>query len=130
MRLLEALAIGFGGACGALARAELSRWLALRFGLTAPWPTFSINLLGCFLTGALSVWLARRGADWPLARPLLAVGLLGGFTTYSAFAQETLALLREGSGHQAALSIAAHLGLCLGAAAAGGALAGGVFSAR
>jgi CrcB protein len=58
------------------------------------------------------------------------VGLLGGFTTYSAFAQETLALLRAGSGLQAALSIAAHLALCLGAAAAGGALAGGLFSAR
>ena len=119
----EALAIGMGGALGALARAQLTRWLAASWALTPPWPTLCINLLGCFLTGALSVWLARRGADWPLARPLLAVGLLGGFTTYSAFAQETLGLLRAGSGLAAGLSIGAHIVLCFAAAAAGGALA-------
>jgi CrcB protein len=85
-----------GGALGALAR-----WVVAT-GLPSsppgwPWATFLVNLTGCFLLGALFALLAGRfpEASWP--RPFLAVGVLGGYTTYSAFAVEVVRLTEAGA---------------------------------
>ena len=84
-----------GGALGALARWGVAEALPSASGW--PWATLLVNLTGCLLLGALVAVLAVRYADagWP--RPLLAVGFLGGFTTYSAFALEVVRLTEDGA---------------------------------
>ena len=59
--------------------------------ITAPWGTLAVNLLGCLLMGMLAGWLGRGGGPEG-ARLLLGAGLLGGFTTMSAFALDTVTL--------------------------------------
>jgi CrcB protein len=90
------LLAAFGGALGALARWGVAEALpASPPGW--PWATLLVNLTGCLLLGALLGVLAARSpeAGWP--RPLLAVGVLGGYTTYSAFAVEVVRLAEAGS---------------------------------
>lgn len=91
------LIVGLGGFAGAVARYLLGGWV-LHHTLSAkfPWSTFAVNLLGCLIIGLLS-GLAER-LDWfsPSMRLLLLTGLLGGFTTFSAFGLETVHLLRRG----------------------------------
>jgi len=91
------LAVALGGASGALLRygAMLltQRYLGQRF----PWGTLLVNLLGCFLLGALLAWSSERSALSEPTRLFLTVGLLGAFTTFSTFGHETLELLRDGA---------------------------------
>jgi CrcB protein len=91
------LTVGLGGFSGAVARYLLGGWV-LHHTLCAkfPWSTFAVNILGCLAIGVLS-GLAER-LDWftPPMRLLLLTGLLGGFTTFSAFGLETVHLLRRG----------------------------------
>ena len=91
------LFVGLGGFSGAIARYLLGGWV-LHHTLSArfPWSTFAVNVLGCLCLGLLS-GLAER-LDWftPPVRLLLITGLLGGFTTFSAFGLETVHLLRRG----------------------------------
>lgn len=91
------LTVGLGGFAGAVARYLLGGWV-LYHTLSAkfPWSTFAVNILGCLAIGVLS-GLAER-LDWftPSMRLLLLTGLLGGFTTFSAFGLETVHLLRRG----------------------------------
>jgi CrcB protein len=84
-----------GGVLGALGRWGVATALAPSPG-GWPWATLLVNLTGCLLIGALAAVLATSRAE-PWARPLLAVGLLGGWTTYSAFAVETVLLARDGA---------------------------------
>lgn len=91
------LLVGLGGFAGAVARYLLGGWV-LHHTLSAkfPWSTFAVNVLGCLVIGVLS-GLAER-VEWftPPVRLLLLTGLLGGFTTFSAFGLETVHLLRRG----------------------------------
>ena len=90
------LLAALGGALGALARWGIAS--ALPSSPTGwPWATLLVNLSGCLLLGVVFAVLAARfpDADWP--RPLLAVGLLGGYTTYSAFAVEVVRLAESGA---------------------------------
>ena len=87
-----------GGAVGAALRYQLGRHIGhLTSGATWPWGTFAANLIGGFAMGLLAGWLAR-GSSVPgePVRLLLGVGLLGGFTTFSAFSLETTMLLQRG----------------------------------
>jgi fluoride exporter len=86
-------AIAAGGALGGAARHLLS------VGLPAegfPWATLVENVTGCFLLGALMVFLLEVGRPSRYLRPFLGVGVLGGFTTFSAYTAETRGLLLAG----------------------------------
>lgn len=85
-----------GGAVGSGARYLTGRWMLAAFGPGFPWGTLTVNLLGGILMGALVGVLARvsvSGENWRL---LLAVGVLGGFTTFSAFSLDTVTMLQRG----------------------------------
>ncbi|WP_024805234.1 CrcB family protein [Nocardia sp. BMG51109] len=85
--------IGIGGGLGALARYGLARWWPTPPG-GFPWATFVTNVSGCFLIGVLMVAITDIRTAHPLVRPFLGVGVLGGFTTFSTYADEARDLLR------------------------------------
>ena len=80
-----------GGALGAAGRFWLGETLLRKLGSGIPWGTLAANLLGSFAAGFLAIWLESRGPSAVYWRALLLVGLLGGFTTYSAlgFSRDT-----------------------------------------
>lgn len=92
--LMNVVIVGAGGFLGAVSRYLVS--LATRGTLGAfPLGTLIVNIVGCFLIGALSSYSERSlapGSVWPL---FLATGVLGGFTTFSAFGLETVSMIRE-----------------------------------
>jgi CrcB protein len=88
-------AVSLGGALGAVARYGISVLLVAAPGAW-PWATFLTNVLGCLVLGALMVVLLEVSAPHRLARPFLGVGLIGGFTTFSTYAEETRALAADG----------------------------------
>lgn len=88
--------IGFAGLIGTVARYWLSGWVAQRFGETFPSGTLVVNLSGCFLVGFLFQLTEERFLVQPALRTALLIGLLGGYTTFSSFAMQTLTLLRGG----------------------------------
>ena len=91
------LLVGAGGFIGSIARYLLSGWvLHHTLGGKFPWSTFVVNVLGCLLIGVLSGMIERLEWFTPQMRLLLLTGLLGGFTTFSAFGLETVYLLRRG----------------------------------
>ncbi len=88
------LVIGVGGALGALARWSIGELvLAVADFPTFPWGTLIANVVGCFAIGVLAP-IAVRHAAW--VSGLVVTGFLGGFTTYSAFAEEAFALVDRG----------------------------------
>ncbi len=113
----EILLVALGGGVGAALRGAIDL-LAARVGLAAPPATLAINLIGSFAAGLLVALVVERGALPAELRPLLIVGLLGGFTTFSAFAVQTLRL-GEGAPLSALAYVAASLLLGLLSAAAG-----------
>lgn len=125
--LLVLAVIAAGGALGAVARHAVSLWLPARGAAGFPWGIFLVNLLGCALIGVLMVLVSEGGRDArtnPLLRPFLGVGVLGGFTTFSAYAADTVRLLEEGP--RAAVAALAYLfGTPLGALCAVWAAAAG-----
>lgn len=89
------LLVALGGALGSLLRYLLGAWVQGVSSPGFPWSTFLVNALGSLLIGAV-VRLSLEGALSGEARLFLAVGLLGGFTTFSTFSYETLALVQDG----------------------------------
>jgi CrcB protein len=116
------LLIGCGGFLGSIARYLLSGLAQERAGLAFPAGTLSVNVLGCLAIGALSEAAEMRAAFSPETRAFLVVGVLGGFTTFSAFGNETINMMREGDRTLAGLNILAQVILGLGAVWAGRAL--------
>ena len=90
------LYVALGGAAGAVARYLVGMQTLRAFGPNWPWGTFAVNIVGGFLMGALAGWLAHRGdADQERWRLLLGVGVLGGFTTFSAFSLEAALMIER-----------------------------------
>ena len=116
------LAVTLGGAVGALGRYLLSTW-AQGLGDNFPWGTLSVNLLGCFLMGVV-VALLQRGTLPAEVQALATVGVLGSFTTFSAFSLETVRLLQEGDWDRALAYVGVSVVIGLGAVVAGMRLAG------
>lgn len=101
--------MGAGGFVGAAVR-YLAGGLVYRFLPTSfPYATFLINVSGCFAIGALAVLAEERFVVGAGARLFWMVGVLGGYTTFSTFGYETLALIREGSQAAALLNAAGQL---------------------
>jgi CrcB protein len=81
-----------------------------------PYATLAVNVIGCFCIGLAMPAISRTEALPPELRLLVVVGFLGGFTTFSAFGSETVALMRAGAGSGVAiLNIVANVGLGLAA---------------
>jgi len=95
---MKYLLILFGGGVGSLSRYLLTTAIVTRYGMKFPIVgTMTINVTGCFLIGLLMTLITERfGANSNL-RPLLVVGFLGGYTTFSSFEWETIGLVRGGS---------------------------------
>jgi len=88
--------VALGGAIGAVARATLSTAIHARWPSSLPWGTIVVNLTGCLMLGLLAGYLESRPHLNPTWRAFGAVGVLGAFTTFSTFENETLALLQRG----------------------------------
>ncbi|MBN9743294.1 chromosome condensation protein CrcB [Amycolatopsis sp. A1MSW2902] len=88
--------VALGGGLGALARLGLSELFPARPG-AFPAATFATNVAGCFLIGVLMVLITEAWSAHRLVRPFLGVGVLGGFTTFSAYAVESRVLLEPGT---------------------------------
>jgi len=97
------------GALGSGTRYLVGLWALERFGTAFPYGTLIVNLAGCFALGAV-VQTASALAWSPEWRGAVAIGLLGGFTTYSSFNQETLTLLSNGAAGTALLNMGMTLG--------------------
>ncbi len=88
------LLIGAGGFIGSALRYLISLFVQSKVLTTFPFGTFAVNIVGCFLIGAVYAMSERGnfGAEWRL---FLATGILGGFTTFSSFSNETVSMLRD-----------------------------------
>lgn len=91
------LLVALGGGLGSVARYKFSGWILHH---TAQWKfpagTFAVNVMGCLIAGWLAGLAEKRDLFSPEVRILLFTGIVGGFTTFSAFGLETLFLLRRG----------------------------------
>ena len=107
---------GVGGFIGSSLRYAVTGWVqAWSRSIDFPYGTLAVNLLGCFVIGFLSQLAETRGLFTAESRTLIFIGVIGGFTTFSAFGNETISLWREGQNAPAFVNIAAHLVLGLGA---------------
>lgn len=113
------LAISIGAVLGANLRFILGGWIAERWGSSFPLSTLVINVSGSLVIGIVLTLVTERVAAPAWVRPMVAIGFLGSYTTFSSFSYETLALARDGAwaaaGANVALSVAASLaGVYLG----------------
>ena len=97
--MTSVFSVALGGAIGAVGRygvnVAATRWLGIGF----PWGTVIVNIVGSFLMGVLIVWLANKGGM--RFAPFLMTGVLGGFTTFSAFSLDAITLFERGQTLQA-----------------------------
>ena len=110
----QVLLVALGGALGSVSRYGVSFWAARWFGAGFPWGTLIVNVVGGFVIGALAARTANDQAAWFL----FGVGVLGGFTTFSAFSLETVRLM-QAQPVQALLYVGASVLLSVGACWAG-----------
>ena len=115
---MDLLLVMSGGALGAGARHLFGRGALALFGAGLPWGTLGVNVIGGLLMGMLAGGLARGLVSEP-ARLLLGVGVLGGFTTFSAFSLDAMMLFERGAVALAAGYVAASVAGALLALAAG-----------
>ncbi|MDP9164134.1 MAG: fluoride efflux transporter CrcB [Pseudomonadota bacterium] len=109
-----------GGGLGAVLRYAVGRG-ALLAGWAPPLATLAVNIVGCFVMGLLAGWFVSRGGSEPW-RLFLLTGLLGGFTTFSAFGLDALTLAQRGAFGAALAYVAASVIVSLAAVTAGFAL--------
>ena len=126
---MRVVLVAAGGAIGAIARYLIG--LAMTgMSPSFPFATLLVNLSGCFLIGVVSAWFEARGAEDETLRIFLAVGVLGGFTTFSAFGNETFALMRNDRNLVAFANVSLHLFVGLAAVWLGRAMVSGFGLAR
>jgi CrcB protein len=120
--MMPLLAVAVGGALGSVARylvvGQVTRWLGLAF----PWGTLTVNVVGGFIIGLLAEAMALKWPVSPEMRLFLITGILGGFTTFSAFSLEVVALVERGALAGALFYIVMSVALSVGAVFAGLAL--------
>jgi len=107
--------VALGGALGSVARFALSGVAASQLGSTFPWGTFIVNVLGSFVIGFFSAFTGPEGR-WTVGeggRMFFMTGVMGGFTTFSSFSLQTLALARDGEWFRAGGNVAGSVIICL-----------------
>lgn len=105
----QALVVALGGALGSVGRFAVSGWMARAAGSGFPLGTLAVNLLGSLAAGIALAWFQQRAGGSMAWRLFVMVGVLGGFTTWSALAVDTLLLGRGESPVWAATYVAASL---------------------
>ncbi|MFO7812079.1 MAG: fluoride efflux transporter CrcB [Pelovirga sp.] len=116
---MKILYIGLFGGFGCIARYLLTIWTQQLAGRDFPYGTVLVNVLGSFLLGLLLTLGVRQFPVSPDIRLGLAVGFLGGFTTFSTFSYQTLMLLEEGNHWPAVANVVLNVSLSLAAVFAG-----------
>jgi CrcB protein len=108
--LLSVFYVALGGALGSVSRYLLGTWTqSLSKSIDFPYGTLTVNLIGCFVIGFLSQLAEARGAFTSETRAFVFFGILGGFTTFSSFGNDTLNLLRDGETVNALANIGANV---------------------
>ena len=107
--------IFLGGGIGAALRYWMQGVVYSRTGTDFPYGTIAVNVLGCLVIGFLMVSLEERFLATPSLRLFLTIGILGGFTTFSSFSFETLALVRDGEMVRALANVGLTVISCLSA---------------
>ncbi len=120
--MFHILLVAVGGATGSVARYLTGLAMTRLLGPAFPWGTITVNIVGSFAIGLLAELVARKVSAPVEMRLLLVVGFLGGFTTFSSFSLDTLALVERGAALSAFVYVGASLVLSLGAAFGGLAL--------
>ncbi len=116
---LDLAIIALGGGIGSVSRYLVTIWAAERFGSAFPYGTLLVNVAGSFIIGLfMTLFLERIELD-PQWRLFIAVGFLGGLTTFSSFSYETLRLVQEGAMSQAFANAGSNVFLCLASTWAG-----------
>ena len=113
--------VAVGSALGGVLRFWLSHWATRALPHHLPLGTILVNVAGSFAIGYIAAVTPTRPPAFggPMGHQVLMAGVLGGFTTFSAFSLQTLLLAQEGRWGLAAVNVAASVALCLGAVAAG-----------
>jgi CrcB protein len=108
--LYSVIFVALGGALGSVSRYLLGTWTqTLSRSIDFPYGTLTVNLIGCFLIGVLSQLAETRGAFTAESRAFIFIGILGGFTTFSSFGNETINLFRDGEMLNALVNIGANV---------------------
>jgi fluoride exporter len=107
------------GAAGSLCRWALGGAIQRAAGAGFPWGTFAVNALGSLAIGAVMALFLRRGSVGGMAHAAVVAGFLGGFTTMSAFAYDTVALLEQGDFVRALVYAGATVVVCVAACGVG-----------
>lgn len=97
--------IALAGLAGTLLRYWVSGFVSRQYGETFPWGTMAVNLIGCLVAGAVFFLTEERFLVSPTVRTVILIGLLGGFTTFSAYGLQTFTLLRDGEFALAILNV-------------------------
>ncbi len=111
--------VALGGAIGSAARYGVNVWSGRMFGSEFPWHTLIVNVLGCFVMGLITGLLALKLNLSQEARAFLTTGILGGFTTFSAFSLDVALLVERKAVMAAGAYVASSVLLCLVAVFAG-----------
>jgi fluoride exporter len=114
--IVKLLLIGAGGFIGSVFRYAVGGAVqTLSHSVAFPYGTLAVNILGCFCIGFLSELVDTRALISTDTRAFLIVGILGGFTTFSAFGNETMNLIRDGEATLALINVGTQVLLGLGA---------------
>jgi CrcB protein len=109
------IAVFLGGGIGAIARYWLSGAVYRFLPTDFPYGNLCVNIVGCLLIGFVMSLTQDRWMVQPAVRVFFTIGILGGFTTFSSFSYETLALMREGQVLYASVNVLGTVAGCLGA---------------
>lgn len=102
--------VALGGALGSVSRYLLGTWVqSASRSIDFPFGTLAVNLIGCFVIGFLSQLAEARGVFTQEARALIFIGILGGFTTFSSFGNDTINLFRDGETFNALANVGANV---------------------
>ena len=107
------LAVATGGAIGAVLRFVVVSWVAVKLDLSFPMGTLVVNVIGALLIGILAIAIQTRFAGVEWIRYVLIVGVLGGFTTFSAFSLETYSMLENGEYAKSLFNIFSNVVACI-----------------